>query len=218
MAKFGARVHPGDDEGGYNPGKGYFALQRIVRNIRNSELPREFFKDVKEIILDIDGLSGDLIRKYGDVPTVLLHSECEQVPNPDSRVTLGPDRDALGLNEVRLDWRFTELDKYSLRRSLEVVGEEMGRAGLGRLKFHDWVLSDDLSSFPGSESWHHMGTTGMSADPRTGVVDGNCRVHDVSNLFIAGSSVFPTGGIANPTLTIVALALRLADHIKTLTT
>jgi choline dehydrogenase-like flavoprotein len=115
-----------------------------------------------------------------------------------------------------LDWRFTDLDKYSLRRSLEIVGEEVGRAGLGRLKLNDWVVSDDLSSFPGSESWHHMGTTRMSADPKTGVVDKNCRVHGVDNLFIAGSSVFPTGGIANPTLTIVALTLRLADHIKTL--
>ncbi len=216
IAKFSAHLHPTDLDGVYGLGKGYNALRRIITRIRNAELPRNFFSDVMDVIGDIDGLTSDLYGRYGDMPVILMATECEQVPNPDSRVTLGPDRDALGLNRIQLDWRFTDLDKYSLRRSLEIVGEEVGRAGLGRLKFNDWVLSDDLSSFPGIEYAHHMGTTRMTADPKTGVVDKNCRVHDVHNLFIAGSSVFPTGGIANPTLTIVALALRLADHIKEL--
>ena len=129
-------------------------------------------------------------------------------------MTLSPDRDALGLNRVRVDWRFTALDKYSLRRSLEILGEEVGRAGLGRLKFHDWVLTADIDSFPGTDANHHTGTTRMSSDPKAGVVNHNCRMHDVQNLFIAGSSIFPTQGIANPTLTIVALAIRLADYLK----
>jgi len=91
----------------------------------------------------------------------------------------------------------------------------MGRTGTGRVQIRDWLLSDDRSwpSFI-SGGWHHMGTTRMSADPKQGVVDANCKVHGVSNLFITGSSVFPTGGYANPTLTIIALAIRLADRVR----
>jgi choline dehydrogenase-like flavoprotein len=65
-----------------------------------------------------------------------------------------------------------------------------------------------------SPGGHHMGTTRMGADPKTSVVDKDCRTHQVTNLYIAGSSVFPTAGDSNPTLTIVALAHRLADTLK----
>jgi choline dehydrogenase-like flavoprotein len=136
----------------------------------------------------------------------------EQRPNPDSRVTLSGARDALGLRRGRLDWRLSPEDKASLVRNLRALGAEFAAAGLGRLHV-------DL---PPGESWpddltggnHHMGTTRMAADPRDGVVDANCRVHGLANLYVAGSSVFPTCGAANPTLTLVALALRLADHIR----
>lgn len=136
----------------------------------------------------------------------------EQRPNLDSRVTLSTERDALGLRRGRLDWRLTPEDKASLLRNLKALGAEFAASGLGRLNV-------DL---PEGDSWpaeltggnHHMGTTRMAADPRNGVVDADCRVHGIANLYIAGSSVFPTSGAANPTLTIVALALRLADHIR----
>ncbi len=96
---------------------------------------------------------------------------------------------------------------------LEIVAAEFGRAGLGRVQItfeetaRDWPA--DLAG-----GWHHMGTTRMSDDPRTGVVDRDCRVHGFANLYVAGSSVFPTPGSGTPTMTIVALALRLADHLK----
>jgi choline dehydrogenase-like flavoprotein len=138
----------------------------------------------------------------------------EQAPNPASRVTLNRERDALGMPRVRLDWRLTSLDRRSFRSFYEVLGRELGRSGVGRVRMNDWVTSND-ESWPASlgGGWHHMGTTRM--DPKQGVVDANCRVHGVANLSVAGASVYPTAGSANPTLTLVALSLRLSDHLRT---
>jgi choline dehydrogenase-like flavoprotein len=114
---------------------------------------------------------------------------------------------------VELDWRLSPIDKVSVRRTVEIVGMELGQASLGRLQSKiddsDTVWPEDLTGV-----WHHMGTTRMNDDPKKGVVDKNCQVHGVSNLFIAGSSVFPTAGSGTPTLLIIALALRLSDYIK----
>jgi choline dehydrogenase-like flavoprotein len=109
----------------------------------------------------------------------------------------------------------TELDKQSLRRSLELVGSEFGRLGVARLQLDDWVVAED-NHWPDDlhGGHHHMGTTRMSDDPTHGVVDRDCRVHGTDNLYVAGSAVFATSGYVNPTLTIVTLALRLADHLK----
>ena len=117
---------------------------------------------------------------------------------------------------ARLDWRLTSLDRRSFRAFYEVLGRELGRSGVGRVRMNDWVTSAD-ESWPSvlSGGWHHMGTTRMHADPKQGVVDANCRVHGIGNLSVAGASVYPTAGCANPTLTLVALSLRLADHLKT---
>jgi choline dehydrogenase-like flavoprotein len=145
-----------------------------------------------------------------------LTTRQEQAPNPDSRVTLSTAKDALGMPRARLNWQLTELDKRSMRTFYEVLGREMGRSGTGRVQIRDWLLSDDRTwpSFV-SGGWHHMGTTRMSADPKQGVVDANCRVHGLANLYIGGASVYATAGAVNPTLTLVALSLRLADHLKT---
>lgn len=142
----------------------------------------------------------------------------EQMPNPDSRVTLSPERDALGQNRVRLDWRLSAVDMTSVVRMQAIVDAALRGAGLGRLYP---ALRDDTPPSGGIPLGvhggnHHMGTTRMHVDPRKGVVDPDSRVHGVSNLFIAGPSVFPTGGYANPVLTVVALTLRLADHVKKL--
>ena len=135
----------------------------------------------------------------------------EQVPNPESRVTLSFDKDNLGMNRVRLNWRLSPIDIESAVRTLQIIGHEFQRAGIGRLYFS---LQDDTPPMSVGGGWHHMGTTRMHIDEKKGVVDENSRVHGMSNLFVAGPSVFPTSGYANPSLTIVALAVRLADHIK----
>lgn len=148
------------------------------------------------------------VRKF---EVFLLNHMVEQVPNPNSRVSLGNERDAFGQNRVRLDWRLTPIDIRSIIRSQEIIDEELRQAGLGSL------LIDLKGETPPPElhgGWHHMGTTRMHIDPKKGVVNENLQVHGLSNLYIAGPSVFPTSGCANPALTIVALTLRLADHLK----
>ncbi len=144
-----------------------------------------------------------------------MQARLEQAPNPNSRVLLDSERDGLGVPRVKLDWQLTELDKRSIRKTHELIGEEVGRAGVGRVRLMDWLLTSEPmwpSTLGGG--WHHMGTTRMHDDARKGVVDANCKVHGLANLFVAGSAVFPTAGAANPTLTLVATSLRLSDHLK----
>jgi choline dehydrogenase-like flavoprotein len=161
----------------------------------------------------------DSARRAPPPPPRFYHlmTRQEQAPNPDSRVTLGTERDAMGMPRVRLDWRLTDLDKRSIRTYYELLGQEMGRAGVGRVQLREWLLTGDDRSWPPfiSGGWHHMGTTRMHEDPKHGVVDANCQVHGLSNLYVAGASVYPTAGAANPTLTLVALSLRLSDHLHT---
>lgn len=138
--------------------------------------------------------------------------QIEQTPDPNNRVMLGAKRDRFGQNQVEIHWRLNEIDIQNAIRVQEIWAEEFYKAGLGELQFarkrEDW-------KFEKPAMHHHMGTTRMHDDPKQGVVDANGKVHGISNLFVAGSSVFPTSGYANPTLTIIALSLRLADHIKT---
>ena len=144
---------------------------------------------------------------------------CEQEPNPASRVTLTRTKDALGMPQIQLDWRVTRDDRLSMLRTLRRVGREIGERGFGRLRVDisgytngDPAPGDDIDYEVNTGS-HHLGTARMSADPTSGVVDPDGKVHSVPNLYVAGSAVFPTGGANTPTLTIVALALRLADHL-----
>ena len=135
----------------------------------------------------------------------------EQAPTMSSRVRLARRRDRLGVPMTILDWRLTSMDWDSIRRTVEIFGDAVREAGVGTV----------ISTLGGGKhpaavfgNWHHLGTTRMHHDPARGVVDENCRVHEMTNLYIAGGSVFPTGGYANPSLTIVALSLRLADHLR----
>lgn len=147
----------------------------------------------------------------GDFTLAAIHLAAEQVPNPESRVMLLSDTDELGMPRVAVDWRHSALDRDSLASCLGLLGGELGRLGLGRVLVEPEGVGPWGRDF--SVSSHHMGTARMSADPSSGVVDANCRVHGVENLYVAGSAVFPTVGSANPTFTILALALRLAEHL-----
>ena len=135
----------------------------------------------------------------------------EHRPNPDSRVTLGDRTDALGMPRIRLEWTYSKADWDGLEAGIAALAGELGAAGVARLC---WPLARSELLKAASPSRHHMGTTRMHADPREGVVDPQGRVHGTPNLYVAGSSVFPTSGIANPTLTLLALAFRLSDHLK----
>ncbi len=148
-----------------------------------------------------------------DVHMVHINTASEQAPNPDSRVLLDTTKDALGVRRIKLDWRLLPIDKRTVRRAHQLVGLELARGRLGRLKSG---LTDHATRWPSRLDGgnHHIGTTRIHPDPSKGVVDADCKVHGVDDLFVAGSSVFPTSGAANPTYTIVALALRLADHLS----
>jgi choline dehydrogenase-like flavoprotein len=145
-----------------------------------------------------------------------LFTRQEQAPNPDSRVLLSTERDALDMPLADLQWRMTPIDKRSIRVFYEILGQELGRAKLGRVRLGEWLLDGDDMAWPThlSGGWHNMGTTRMHRNAKQGVVDPNSKVHGLANLFVAGASVYPTGGAVNPTLTLVALSLRLADHLK----
>ncbi len=135
----------------------------------------------------------------------------EQFPNPDSRITLTRQKDALGMPRVQLDWTYAAADFDGLEKTAAHFGDALGAHGKGRFC---WPAERKTLVAICTASRHHIGTTRMHANPRQGVVDPDGKVHGVANLHIAGSSVFPTSGIANPTLTILALAMRLADHLK----
>lgn len=145
-----------------------------------------------------------------------LFTRIEQAPNPSSRVTLDSEKDALGVPRATLHWELSLLEKRSLFKIYELLGQEVGLAGIGRIKMRDFLLSTNDNTWPSftGGGWHHMGTTRMHNDPKQGVVDANCKVHSLSNLYMAGASCFTTGGAPNPTLTLVALTLRLSDHLK----
>ena len=137
----------------------------------------------------------------------------ETTPNPNSRITLTNQTDNYGVPRVAIDWHPQRFDFESVERLSRLLGPWIGKAG-GRLQIRS-RLSDNVRP-RGSYQAHHLGTTRMSNSPVNGVVNSDLRCHDISNLYIAGSSVFPTYGFANPTLTIVALSLRLANHLRTL--
>ena len=166
---------------------------------------------------------GDVARAVGRrlagkrvVPTghVDIVGFFEQAPNRDSRITLDDRLDALGQRCVRVDWQVTPLDWHTWRTTATLAGNALARACGGRFQRVDWLEPDSNATPRLHGTSHHMGTTRMSDDPSTGVVDTDGKVHGVDNLYVAGSSVFPAGGWAFPTFTIVAMSLRLAEHLQ----
>lgn len=168
-----------------------------------------FSPHVFDIIGAFERIKFNLPLKFNYVK---LNSHIEQIPDRESRLTLGDEVDALGMPRLKVNWKVSTTDKNNLRRFHHIFGEIIKTQNLGRLE----------SDLPESnESWtdltdssHHMGATRMSDNPKLGVVDENLYVHGIDNLFIVGASVFPTGGHVNPTFTVVALAARLAEHLK----
>jgi len=163
--------------------------------------------------------SGHSLAREGaaGVPSrsAILLLDLEQAPDPESRISLAPDRDALGLRRAQVNWRIGELERRTAAKFTSYVGAEFARLGIGRCRLEPWLRDDHIPMTDAlQETYHYMGTTRMADDPSEGVVDRNCAVYGMDNLYVAGSSVFSTAGQANPTLTIVALALRLADHLK----
>ena len=160
---------------------------------------------------EVDKVYHELFHVTPKIYSTNYITDCP--PDPASRVTLIAERDALGMRRIALDWHLSADFGDNMRRAHEWLSQELGRTGLGRLRMHSAETGyDPMTAIENGH--HHMGTTRMDRDPRQGVVDENCRLHGCGNLYVAGSSVFPTYSFDNPTMTIVALALKLSEHLK----
>jgi choline dehydrogenase-like flavoprotein len=160
-------------------------------------------------------------RKF---PSIIINSKAnlysidfhaEQYPNYSSRVLLDDRVDALGMPRIKIDWRYLPEDVHTVSRSLAILAGDFASSGVGTLDYDPALVESEMTRY-GAYGGHHIGTARMGSDPRSSVVDADCRLHTVGNLYVAGSAVFATSSQANPTLTIVALALRLAAHLRKL--
>ena len=209
-------------------GGSYSFAKRAYLHVKHRTAPtrtgRSMWKATKQLVRGYTGLTGPIhpwtMKRLNKLDLALV-IRAEQAPNPDSRVLLTGEKDAHGMPRVALDWKLSAIDVDSVTGLVAALDRETRRLGLGTVEPASWLgdpakhwVSDELISAHPIGGFHHMGTTRMSADPRRGVTDGWGRVHGLPNLHIAGSSLFPTGGWANPTLTILALALRTADRIS----
>jgi choline dehydrogenase-like flavoprotein len=208
-----------------DPESGAGAIQDIWRALQAGHWPPAMGEKVGLITEDLGEVTRGLEQRLsshrslasGGIPSksAVLIVDLEPAPDPESRVMLAQDRDALGLRRVKTDLRHGELERRTATRLASLVSAEFARLSIGRTRFEPWLWDERVPNVDALEGIpHFIGTTRMSDDPREGVVDRDCAVHGMQNLYVAGSSVFPTAGQANPTVTIVALALRLADHLR----
>jgi choline dehydrogenase-like flavoprotein len=236
-------AEPGDEKEFYAPTEAFIETHQVlnfglrlepdqkprqlsfVRELRRSATCASAFTEElgarvfgRAIDCDRGGLAEYFERLTAPRPlTGKVRIAMEQHLNLQSRVMLGADTDVFGMNRMVLDWHLLPIDFDTMRAAVTAFGAFIAEADIGRLKVRDWLLAEN-PVLPGVAEdevggFHHMCTTRMSADPADGVVDGDCRVHGLGNLYIGGSSVFATTGHANPTYTIVQLALRLGDHL-----
>lgn len=172
--------------------------------------------DIATVLSDLDEAGALVKEKLGAERQhpmgYWLDHRIEQSPNPDSRVVLSDERDQIGVRKADLDWRLNEVDYRTFRVGQDLIVKHLSAAGAGRFIVEN--LTDDYINERVTGRNHHMGTTRMAVDEKNGVVDSDCKVFGVHNLYVSGSSVFTTAGYGGPTMLIIALALRLADHMK----
>ena len=209
----------------------HLAMKDIAAAARQREIPSRPFADVLSILRSPGDTTAFLravrSEKYAEylggwsapaanvdeLASLQLWAAFEQTPHRDNKLTLMESRDSLGRQKVRFRHQWTESDRQNVRRSIEIFAAEINAVGLGSVRpWYRWKRS----SRPQFRGLHHpMGGTRMHEDPKFGVVDEDSRVHGLANVYVAGSSVFTSGiGYANPTLTLLALTARLADHLK----
>lgn len=198
------------------------AAARLTRDLAGGRWPADLFASARRIADGLEEVAVNARRKLfragsrnlsRDASVLVI--ETEQAPNRESRVGLSSQLDALGQPLAKVDWRMSELDRHSVLSTIRIVASQLWLSHRARVRLPE-PMENALEQwgYNFQDVSHHMGTTRMAGHPAKGVVDKNCRVFGVDNLFISGSSVFPTGGHVNPTMTIVALALRLSDHLK----
>jgi len=213
---------------------GLLGLKNMAMAIKSRQMPDSLAKDLKNIFHAKKYITRMLYQKWvNDAPVMPgfgqggwsklndnhkkfqrleLLAFVEQSPLRDNRVSLTNEKDALGCPKIKVHFQWYEHDIESILRSQEIIAAALDDTGLGRF---ERAITEDGGPVIGAQGLHHlMGTTRMSDDPKMGVVDRDCKVHGMANLYIASSSVFVTSGYSNPTLTILALSIRLADEIQ----
>ncbi len=204
----------------------YQAFKLAVGNLRS---PSQMYRQIRTKSLPEDSkrLTMRLIKGTPEIMQVIYHealrrpkqlalyTQSEQSPNRDSRMTLNASKtDALGMPRINLEWRLSRIDKDSIVKAQRIIGSQLESSGLGHLVPEPAFKADSADWGPGLRGGHHhLGTARMATDPKLGVVDPEGRAHTVADLYIADSSVFPVSGYANPLLTTVAWALRVADKV-----
>ena len=190
----------------YPTDSGIDALRDIYQTLKRRKVPEDLSKKLWRVAANIDQTTNAAYqrlvkgRSTTAVPEhIYLQLSLEQAPNRESRVLLAEARDLFGLRKARVDWRLSELERRTATRFTEIVAAELERLGLAHVQAETWLQQADetwVTHF--NDVYHPAGTTRMSADPREGVVDKDCQVHGLAGLYLAGSSVFPTSGWAEP--------------------
>jgi choline dehydrogenase-like flavoprotein len=211
------------------PDSSVASLKTLFRAARGRTLPP--FNEIRHLLGNALADPGELlgimyrycIQKRAGTPKrgrVYLAALSEMAPDPNSRVTLSEARDQLGMRRCRIDWRPGELERRTASEYIRTIASEFSRLGVGSYDLKQAAVLDDEMSWVqmATDNSHHMGTTRMHESDKFGVVDSNCRVHGIDNLYIGSSAVFPSSGSAYPTLTILALCIRVADRVKELLT
>jgi choline dehydrogenase-like flavoprotein len=204
--EYGKRLHGGEPVG---------ARQSLehVRNVlvRPQEAVSFAWHMLRDRKLAARKFPSIIIRSKANLYSLDFHAE--QQPNPASRITLSERLDTLGMPQIRIDWRYTADDVDTVSRALALLQEDLRRSNIGSFEYDPATVETEMIRY-GAYGGHHIGTARMGSDPRTSVVNSDCRLHAVENLYLASAATFPTSSQANPTLTVVALALRLAAHLK----
>lgn len=172
----------------------------------------DIYKILRDRFLGKPKKPGFLVLNRGG--KYALHYHAEQIPQAQSRITLSAERDAFGVPRASIDLRYTEQDIRSVIDSHKLLGRALEANGIGRLEWmYDEAQLPEHVYEQATDGYHQVGTTRMGTDPAQSVVDGQLKVHGLSNLHLASSSVFPTTGQANSTFLAVAFALRLVHHL-----
>jgi len=208
---------------------GLDSARTIIRSLKQGQLADDLGDHIANLYADADIITDAAYKTlfqvrdspfaHKSIPSdpylgAFIDLNIEQRPNSESRLTLDSPLDAFGQRQIKLDWRLHDTDWHTAKTALNTVAQEFGRINAGRVHIPSEFESNEPNWPPLiTSSNHHMGGARMALDPKQGVVNSDCRVHSIENLYVAGSAVFPTSGYANPTLTIVALSLKLADHL-----
>ncbi|AFY35647.1 GMC oxidoreductase [Calothrix sp. PCC 7507] len=197
------------------------ALRELKSAFKNKQLTKKAYEDAIAVLRQpmaiAQGFYRRLVQNRPPIPkadAIYLTCLVEQLPDPESRVTLSNRTDALGMPLSQLNWKISEQERQTVRRLAHLIHQEFQRLGLPQPKLSEWLDAKENWQTNFTDRAHPTGTTRMSVNPKQGVVDENGQVHGVEGLFIAGSSVFPTTGHANSTLMLIALSIRLADWLK----